>query len=410
MKSRHYSLIAIYLVFLIDSFGLSIIYPVLTPLFLRPEFALLPTAYTIFQKTALFGIAIASFPVAQFFGAPIIGEYSDCIGRRKAFAITITGATAGYAITALGILLLEFPLLLTGRLISGFFAGNLSICLASLADMSPEPNTRSRRFSRLASLGGIGFISGIIVGGLLSSSETGSGLQPSIPFWIVASFSLINLIMILLFFHPAAKKETKDINFWHGVHHILSAYREPILRRVYLVFFFFMVCWISAMQFVPFFLIRVFSASSTTILIALMTAGTIWSLTNALIAKWLVRKQNFASPLRFTLIILSILLLFSLVAVDAWQFIILFGLATFCSALSWTLVQTTVSLRAGPTAQGRSLGINQSIGALAAIAGPLISGLLAGINAHFVYVFAALSALIAFIIILYDTHQHTKTS
>lgn len=410
MKNFRYSLFAIYLVFLIDSFGLSIIYPVLTPLFLRPEFALLPTAYTVFQKTALFGIAIAAFPVAQFFGAPIIGESSDSIGRRKTFMITITGATAGYAITALGILLLELPLLLAGRLISGFFAGNLSICLASLADMSPDPNARSRRFGRLASLGGIGFISGIIVGGLLSGSETGSGLRSSLPFWIVAFFSLINLMMISLFFHPAAAKEAKDIKLWRGLHHIFSAYQEPILRRVYLAFFFFMVCWISSMQFAPTFLIRVFSASSATILIALLTAGTIWSLTNALLSKWLARKQNFASPLRFTLLILAILLAFSFITVDTWQFIVLFGLATFCSAFSWTLMQTTVSLRAGSHAQGRSLGINQSIGALAAITGPLFSGLLAGINAHFVYVFAALSALIAFTIILYDTHQHVKRS
>jgi len=410
LKHHRYSLIAIFLVFLIDSFGLSIIYPVLSPLFLRPEFALLPTAYTIFQKTTLFGIAIAAFPVAQFFGAPIIGESSDRIGRKKAFAITISGATVGYAITALGILLLELPLLLAGRVISGFFAGNLSICLASLADMSPDPNIRSRRFGRLASLAGIGFISGIIVGSLLSSSDTGSGLRASIPFWIVAFFSLINLMMILLFFQPVAAKEKNTIDIWRGMHNILAASQEPILRRVYLAFFFFMACWISAMQFVPIFLIQVFSASSTTILIALMTAGAVWSLTNALIAKWLARKQHFAAPLRFTLFILAILLLSSLFAVDAWQFIILFGLATFCSALSWTLVQTTVSLRAGPDAQGRSLGINQSVGALAAITGPLISGLLAGINAHFVYVFAALFSLIAFVIILYDTQQHVKRS
>lgn len=408
MRPR-FALIPVYFAFVLDNFGMAVIIPILSPLFLRPEFALLPETFSLFHKTLLIGLTIAAFPIAQFFGAPLIGEYSDQIGRKKMFAIAISGITLGYAGTALGILLLNFPLIFAGRLFSGFFAGNLTICLASVADWFKDPNERTRIFGRLASLGGLFFIAGIIIGSQFSSFSKGSGLTSSIPLWMVSFFSLITLLLILFLFeeHKPPKK-TEPVNFLQGLHHILSAVRQPNLRTVYAAYFFFMVCWISSLQFAVTFLIQMLAATASQIQTALLISGSVWALTNALMSKWLKRKTGFSSLYRFFLICLTCVLLLFWLPRELWQFIILFSCTTFCSALSWTLAQSSVSLRATEQNQGRSLGINQSIGALAAIAGPLLSGALAGVNVRFVYFFAALSSFIAFLIISYDSKRKLK--
>lgn len=405
-NNYRYSFIPVYLAFVIDSFGLAVIYPILTPLFLLPQFALLPATTSIFQKTVLLGLGIAMFPIAQLIGAPIIGEFSDYIGRKKAFTISISGASVGYAITAIGILFLQFPFLLLGRFISGFFAGNLTICLASLADMTPDPAKRIRSFGRLAAFGGLSFVLGIVLGTSLSSAETGSGLNPSIPFWLISFVSLLNLMLILLFFHPVSPSKTPaSFRFLQGLYNVFLAFKQPQLHRLYLAFFFFMICWISSMQFLSTFLIRIFKADPNMIQIALITAGATWSLTNGFISKRFVRPEGYSSLLHFSLLALTCILPMSLLAKEAWKFVIFFGIATFCSALSWTLIQATVSLRAGATNQGRSLGINQSIGALAGIVGPLLGGVIAGTNAHYLYLFSAFSAFLAFIIIFFDAKR-----
>lgn len=408
-KRPRYALIPIFMAFLIDNFGLAIIYPILTPLFLLPEFSLLPESVTFFKKTTLYGLTIAAFPFAQLFGAPIIGESSDRIGRKKAFFISITGTSFGYVLTALGISLLNLPLIMAGRLISGFFAGNLSLCLASLADLTPDPNKRTRIFGRIGSFGGLFFTLGIVVGTFYVSPQASGLMNPSIPFWFVSFFGLVNLALILLFFHESAPKKIHGpFDFALGVHNIVHGLRDPLLRRIYFVYFFFMICWVSAMQFAVTFLIKEFSASSATIQAALLTAGIVWALTNGLMSKELKRKQGFLSLLSLFLLLLTCLLLMFSLTKESWQFIVLLGLSAFCGALCWSLTLASVSLRSSPEAQGRSLGINQSMGALAAMIGPLCSGLLAGANVHFVYVFAAAASFIAFSIIFYDLRQKRK--
>lgn len=415
MVERHppphrFSLVPVYLAFIIDSFGLAIIYPILTPLFLRPEFAFLSSSLSTFQKTALLGLAIAMFPLAQLLGAPIIGECSDRIGRKKAFIISISGAALGYTTTAFGIMVLQLPILLLGRAISGFFAGNLTICLASIADFTPDPNERTKCFGRLAAFSGVSFIVGIIVGSVLSS-PTHEGLHPSIPFWVIAFFSLLNLVLILLFFHPAPiKGASRPFSILRGIKNIFLAFREVHLRNLYFVFFFFMICWISSMQFLSTYLIRKFNATATLIQIALIISGAIWSLTNAFLAKKISRSHKITAPLPFSLLALTCILPLTLLTHKPWLFMALFALSTFCSALSWTLIQSSVSLRAGPDTQGRSLGINQSVGALAGIVGPLLGGVIAGASAAYVYLFASLAALCAFIIIINDTETSKSDS
>lgn len=78
-------LLPVFLTYFIDNFGLAIIYPIFTPLFLKPHYELFSTEVPTIYKTILLGLLIATFPIAQFFGAPIIGGMSDRVGRKRYF-------------------------------------------------------------------------------------------------------------------------------------------------------------------------------------------------------------------------------------------------------------------------------------------------------------------------------------
>ncbi len=399
--SSPHRLYPVYLTFLLDSFGLAIIYPLLAPLFLEPHFAFVFSKDPLL-RTLLFGLTISAFPLAQLFGAPMIGELSDRIGRKRTFLLTISGMAGGYALTGTGILTGYLSCLLIGRLCSGFFAGNLTVCLAALADVSPDAASRTRNFGRLGFLGGLSFVLGILAGSSFSRPLFGAISHPSLPFWIITFLSILNFFLILIFYKgkPLPPKKEK-FTLWLGMKHIVSAFSIKKLRRIYLIYFFFMLCWVTSMQFLSVFLLQIFHGSSQLIQWTFISIGFVWSFTNIFIAKRLSRTTNASQVLLSSLLGLSILLIFSWFEVPLWLFLILFVSSTFCSALSWTNALAFVSLKAGARMQGRILGINQSMGALAAIVGPPIAGILAGFDLHWVYLFTCLSAIVAFLLLLF---------
>jgi DHA1 family tetracycline resistance protein-like MFS transporter len=392
----HPALYPVMLTYFLDTFGLSMVYPIFSPLFLKPELGLLTGQESFLYRTLLLGFLIAFFPLAQFFGAPLIGEFSDRFGRKRAFFITILGTGIGYCLTALGILLKFLPLLFISRFWTGFFAGNLTICLAAIADMSQDEESRTKNFGLLGAIAGTSFITGIIFAGDLSHPQLHPILGLSFPFWTIACLSLLNLILMIFLFHESHPTKTKfSINLLKGAHNILLAMKMKKNRMIYLAYFSFMMCWVTSMQFLPTFLIKNFAVDPVLITQAFIGIGLIWSLSNFAINPLIARFLHPPKVLIFSLFLLSALLFLSLAPETLFLFLILFLGATFFGALCWTNSLATVSLCTPTEHQGSILGINQSFGAIASIIGPAIGGLVAGHGAHFIYVFTGAVSLLS---------------
>ena len=69
VKKTRSPLLTIFLTVLIDMLGIGIIIPVIGPLILDPTYNMLPDTTDNHTRTIIFGFLIASFPIAQFFGA-----------------------------------------------------------------------------------------------------------------------------------------------------------------------------------------------------------------------------------------------------------------------------------------------------------------------------------------------------
>ncbi len=375
------------------------VFPIFTPLILSTQNNLLPEATPDFQRTLLLGILVAVFPFAQFFGAPLLGELSDRMGRKKILLISIGGAFLGYIVSAISIHINYFPLLLIGRIWTGLFAGNLTICFASIADMSHDEHQRAKNFGLIGAMGGLSFLAAMMTSGILNL------FNPTFPFWMTGFLSLLNLLSVYLFFHEShPPKKQEKLHLVRGFRDVLTAFKVEQLRKVYLVYFFFMTAWSSTMQFLPTMLIEQYEATKWMQTLVLITIGIIWSAMNFFLNRTLALYYTPFQTLRVSLFFLAGLLMVTLSAENLPFFLLLFLPASCFGALAWTNANTAVSISAPEKVQGGILGINQSIGSLATICGPILGGILAGINPHLVFLFSSLASLAA-ALFLYQRNQ-----
>ena len=129
-----------------------------------------------------YGALLASYGLAQFFSAPLLGAVSDRFGRRSVLLLSIFGLGLNFFITALSPWLW---LLLVSRLIGGAAGASYTVAGAYIADVT-SPEQRSRSFGLLGAVFGLGFICGPMIGGLLSTIDL------RLPYFAGAGLALLN--------------------------------------------------------------------------------------------------------------------------------------------------------------------------------------------------------------------------
>ncbi len=404
---RHRSLFPVLLTYFLDNFGLAIVFPIFTPFILKSTHLL----FSFSERAILLGILIGAFPLAQFFGAPLIGQFSDRFGRKRAFYITILGVAIGYTLTSISVMAGSFTGLFICRLFTGFFAGNLTLCLAAIADMSPDDASRTKNFGQIGAIGGLSFIVAIALGGIFSDPTISRHFNPSFPFWITAFLSYLNFIcMVLLFQETHAPTRHPGINPLKGVHNIVIGFKIRGLRVIYAANFLFMLAWVATMQFLPSYLLIDFKFQTFGLTLALMGVGAIWSFTNMFVNRLLAKQFFPGRTFVFCMFSISILLLSLVFSKTPVVFLCLFFLGTSFASLCWTNGIATISLKAPASIQGSILGINQSINSIGAMLSPLIGGMLMGLNKKALYLFGGTATLLGFVLLLvykaYDEHYH----
>lgn len=393
---------SIFLTFFLDNLGVAIIFPIFTPLLMDPSYNFFKEAPSASVGSILLGLLIAAFPSAQFFGAPLIGDMSDQIGRKKAFAITITGSLIGYILLGLAIDIRSLWLLFISRMLTGLFSGNLTICLASLVDISQDEAERTKNFGTLATIGGLSFILSVAIGGVFSNKALDKFFTPSLPFWIIAALFALNLILMLTFFEESHRPPQKShFHFLKGVHNIWHAWQIPHLKWAYLTFFFFMTAWITSMQFMPSYLIKYYSIIPSKITYIFLGVGLAWGVSNFISSRFLSNKVHPWQLLKISLSLLAAFIFFFIYFrhLSFITFLPLFYLCVMLAATSWANCLSNVSMQAEKDVQGKILGINQSFSALAAVFGPITGGILASQQIRSLYMYTSILCVMGFIMI-----------
>ncbi len=392
-----FSFFPILLTYFIDNFGQAVIFPIFTSLLLKPQFQLLSSELAFIHKTAILIGLTAAFPLARILGAPILGELSDAIGRKKVFMMTISGGITGYLLSGWAIHIQEFPLLWAGRIISGFFAGNLTLCLAAISDITASKEDRVRNFGVVGTIGSLGLVFAILAGTILANVDFNGAYHPETPLFIAAFLSCINFILIYFFFKESHLVSSGEkFNFLRGFKSIFSALKTKGIGNIFFVYFFFTLSWSISLQFLSTYLTDTYQITANQIPYVFVFAGLLWAFANFVIIPICAKLFSPVKTLFFGLLLLTFFLLLTILPFHSFSFfLIYFSSAALCAAICWTSGLATLSLQSPQSIQGTLFGVSQSIVAMAFIIGPIIGEIIAHVDIHALYVLTGSFSLIA---------------
>lgn len=128
---------ALLAVVFVDLIGQGLVFPIINELVMDPKANFLPVSSSPATRHFDYGLVIGIFFLCWFFGGVYVAKLSDTIGRKKAIMICLFGALVGYMITIAALFADSLWMLILGRGITGFTAGNQPIAQAAMIDGSP---------------------------------------------------------------------------------------------------------------------------------------------------------------------------------------------------------------------------------------------------------------------------------
>lgn len=142
----------------------------------------------------IYGILGATYSFFQLIGAPILGRWSDSLGRKRVLLISQIGTFIAWLLflvalylpnntlisvenAYLGAFILSLPLLIlfAARALDGITGGNISVANAYMSDISDDSNRKSN-FGKMAASANLGFIIGPALAGVLGGTILGEAL------------------------------------------------------------------------------------------------------------------------------------------------------------------------------------------------------------------------------------------
>ncbi|MBL8678823.1 MAG: MFS transporter [Myxococcales bacterium] len=170
-------MLAIFLVVLVDVFGMTLVIPLLGPYAERYHASPL-------QATLLVSVYAACMLVS----GPILGALSDRYGRKRLLLVSQLGTLIGFVMLARA---QSLAMIFVARAIDGATAGNLSLAQAYVSDRT-KPEDRTSAFALIGIAFGVGFFIGPWITGLLVRSSF------TAPIWLAAGLSLTSIVCTLL--------------------------------------------------------------------------------------------------------------------------------------------------------------------------------------------------------------------
>ena len=170
---RSRPLVPIFLIVLVDVFGLTLVIPLLA--IYAEHYGATPLEATLLVST---------YALCQLVSGPILGRISDRVGRKPMLLVSQVG-------TFLGLLLLARAnalwMIYVSRVIDGSTAGNLALAQAYISD-NTKPEDRAKSFALIGIAFGVGFFIGPSVTGMLVAY----GLAA--PVYLAAALSMTSIL------------------------------------------------------------------------------------------------------------------------------------------------------------------------------------------------------------------------
>ncbi len=400
MRLRLPPLLGIFLTVFIDllSFGL-----VIPDIQLRGE--------ALGGKGVVLGLMIASFSIAQLLVAPVLGRWSDTIGRRGillATSLISMGSFVAYGHA--DVLWLMFA----ARVLSGMGSANIGVAYAYVADVT-RPEDRAKGMGLLGAAFGLGFIFGPIAGAFLAGIDhrrhleamglPGAGAdslqafggQPLVLGYAAAALCLLNFLYVLLFLPESLKGGVVRSDGPRGssLQNMAKALATPGLGLLLGLFFAYGFAF-SNLESTYFRLaVQHFHLTQEHGALILTVVGIVSAVMQGVVVRMVTPRFGEVRLVRFAFLLqVPVIAMVPHAPPWLWQMIavVLLGIG---AGLSQPALSSLISRSAPPEMQGGIFGVTQALGALARIAGPLVAnGLYDRFGVAYPYLAAGLVMLV----------------
>lgn len=357
MKTRA-SLSIIFITVFIDLLGFGLLIPIL------PTFASKELSISDFE----IGIIVAAYSFIQFIFNPIIGGYSDKVGRRPIIL-------ASLLITSLSYILFSFSttffLLLASRLLAGFGGSNIAVAQAYIADVTTEKE-RTKGMGMIGAAFGLGFVFGPLLGGILSQY----GYE--IVGYFAAGFSFLAFLFAFFFLKESISKNQTNIK--RNVN-VFSAKAYSVLLKqkklAFFVFIYFVIVFSMANIYGTFALLgfKVYSFTDREIGYLFAIIGVVGAIVQGGLLRQLSKYTSDENLLLLGIFFMMIGLTGLPFGINFLGVAIIGALFAIGSGILQPTLLGFVSKEVDQESQGTILGMNQSLAALARVLGPLWGGL-----------------------------------
>jgi MFS family permease len=362
-KSQRVSLLPVFLIVLVDVFGMTLVIP------------LLAIYAETFHATPLQATMLVSvYAACQLVSGPIIGHMSDRVGRKPMLLISQVGTFIGFIVMARAQALW---MLYIARVLDGSTAGNLSLAQAYISDHT-EPSQRAKSFGLIGIAFGVGFFIGPSLTGYLSAKY---GLTT--PIYLAAVMSATSVLCTATLLKGGRQSGHAFDDREKALHWKTYAkyFGRPGLRERLLQFLFFITSFSLFISGFALFAERRFTYQGHPF--GPREIGYVFGyvgflgivLQGGLIGR-LVKRFGEASLVAAGFIALAVGY-FGLGIATSFVLLMLTGtLAAFGNGVIRPALTSLITQQAGRQEQGVVLGITQSLMSMASIVSPIVAGLL----------------------------------
>ncbi len=311
----------------------------------------------------IIGPMIASFSIAQLASSPLWGRLSDRVGRRPVLLIGLGASAAAYVVFGLAD---SVWLLFLSRLVQGAGGGTTGVIQAYVSD-STDPAGRARGLGWLSASTSAGVMIGPAIGSLAAHWGT------AVPGLFAAALCVLNVAFAWRYLPESRPDHAHEgprqgirAALWRVVRHP----GDPVPRLIW-IYTSGMGAFAALSSLVALYLNARFGITERTIGWIFVYIGALSVVMRALVLGWLVDRFGEVRVMRLGAVLLVLGLALYPVPRSLWAMALVIPLVPMGTALLFPSVTALSSGRADPREVGQTMGVQQAMGGLARVIGPL---------------------------------------
>lgn len=398
MNTKFYTILTLAAVIFIDSMGFGLIFPILSPLLMDPIHGILGSQVAQSVRDIDFGLVLGIFAICMFFSAPILGDCSDQLGRKKVILFCLIGVAMTAIICAIGISFKSITILLLGRALGGVFAGSQSIAQAAIADLS-SGKERAKNLGLIGAAGSAGFVIGPIIGGYFSDANLVHWFNYSTPFYLDSILSLLNAVLLFFMFKETYVTNRKlRLNFIKSVQIFSQAFARKEIRKLSAILLLLELAFALYFQFIGLYLTSKLHFSPSKLGMFMSLTGAIFAVTLGVLMRYIIKIADEMKIVIFGLGLTAIGYIMPIFSdTEIMQWIVLFPIIMGIS-IAYNALLSVFSNSVSKHEQGWVMGITSCVMAMSWILGAIGASWFFYIDPKLPYVMGAFFTSMAMVI------------